>query len=255
MDSHESVGTTRAPGKRPWQRGIRPHHLVICAVTLIGCLGLVFRVQSASSIAYDVLFSNYDGGSPLKWLANKGFKPQRDADNQSRITLTPTGEFLKLETKRQAAGLLLSEVNVPEYAKIRIKWGVDVFPPGASYAKGVRSEAIMVYVFFGNEKLPSGHFLVPNSPYFIGLFLSDSDPIGEGFKGRLFHAGGRYVCADHAQRGQLVITEYPIAEDFKRLFGQTHAPAISALGIAIDTENAKGNGLAKSFISEIELLR
>ena len=32
------------------------------------------------------------------------------------------------------------------------------------------------------------------------------------------------------------------------------APAITRLGIAIDTESAKDNGVAKSFINQIELL-
>jgi len=256
MDLNRNVGSTRALGVvRLRPRGFHLRLLLICAVTLIGFVGFAFRAQSDSSITYDVLFSDYAGGAPLKWLANKGFQPQRDADNPRKVTFTPTGEFLRLETKRQAAGLLVSATDIPVYSKIRIKWGVDAFPPGASYAKGVRSEAIMVYVFFGTEKLPSGHFLVPDSPYFIGLFLSDSDPIGEGFKGRLFHAGGRYVCADRAQSGQSIITEYPIAVDFKQLFGQANLPAISGLGIDIDTENAKGNGVAKSFISEIEILR
>ena len=49
-------------------------------------------------------------------------------------------------------------------------------------------------------------------------------------------------------------TDFPIAASFRQLFGQTHTPAISGLGIGIDTENAKGSGAAKSFISEIELL-
>jgi hypothetical protein len=32
-------------------------------------------------------------------------------------------------------------------------------------------------------------------------------------------------------------------------------PAVSGIGIGIDTEHAKGNGVAKSFISEIEFLK
>src|SRR6516165_9370857 len=57
----------------------------------------------------------------------------------------------------------------------------------------------------------SGHFLVPDSPYFIGLFLCDSDPIGEGFRGRYFQAGGRYICIDRATKGKEITTDFPIA--------------------------------------------
>ena len=113
----------------------------------------------------------------------------------------------------------------------------------------------MVYVFFGTEKISSGHFLVPDSPYFIGLFLSDSDPVGEGFQGRYFKAGGRYICVDRAPKGKEITTDFPIAETFKLMFGKGQAPPISGIGIGIDTEHAKGNGVAESFIREIEFLK
>ena len=222
--------------------------VAISAVLLTG-------TAHASSITYDVFFSDYVSGSRLQWFAKKGFEPKRDATNGNKVVLSHADKALVLQTKKQAAGLLLSEVNIHTYSKIRIKWGVNAFPPGASYAKGVRSEAIMVYVFFGSEKISSGHFLVPDSPYFIGLYLCDSDPIGQGFQGRYFKAGGRYVCVDRAPQGQEIVTDFPIADIFKQFFSQSRAPAISGLGVGIDTENAKGNGVAKSFISEIEVLQ
>jgi hypothetical protein len=229
----------------------RLHYLGIWMLTLLGVGGLVVHARSAPIISYDISFSGYSGGSPTDWLAGKGYELKREAGG---VVFVPVGNNLILETKEKAAGLLVSEVNVPSYSKIRIKWGVDVFPPGASYVKGIRSEAIMVYAFFGNEKLPSGSSIIPDIPYFIGLSLCDSDPVGEGFKGRYFKAGGRYVCISRAHKGQALTTEYSIADAFTRLFGQSQAPAITGLGIAIDTESAKGNGVAKSFISQIELL-
>ena len=39
----------------------------------------------------------------------------------------------------------------------------------------VRSDAVVVYVFFGNQKLSSGSLLIPNSPYFLRLFLCEPD--------------------------------------------------------------------------------
>jgi hypothetical protein len=221
--------------------------IVVSVVLLIG-------TAHASSITYDVLFSDYVSGSTLQWLAKKGFEPKRDATNGNKVVLSHAENALVLQTKKQAAGLLLSEVNIHTYSKIRIKWGVDDFPLGASYTNGIRSEAIMVYVFFGTQKISSGHFLVPDSPYFIGLFLCDSDPIGEGFQGQYFKAGGRYICIDRAPKGKEITTEFKIAETFKLMFGKSAAPPISGIGIGIDTEHAKGNGVAKSSISEIEFL-
>ena len=228
--------------------------LLSCAAVMAALSCASFETAGADSITYDVRFSDFHGKSTLDWLAEKGFEAKRDAANANRVVFSHTGKLLVLETKAAAAGLLLSQVHVKHYSKIRIKWGVNTFPPAASYANGVRSESIMVYVFFGTEKISSGSFLVPNSPYFIGLYLCDTDPVGEPFKGRYFQQGGRYVCIDHAPKGDVVVTDYAIAQAFKEFFGQSQVPPITGLGVGIDTESAKGNGVAKSFLSEIELL-
>jgi hypothetical protein len=232
----------------------RKSTLVISTVAVMSVAFLVATAR-AESITYDVIFTDYASGPTLQWLDNKGYEPERDADNGNKVVVSHDGKVLSLATRKQAAGLLLSQVQIHTYSTIRITWGVNAFPPGASYANGVRSEAIMVYVFFGTEKIESGHFLVPDSPYFIGLYLCDSDPVGQAFTGRYFKAGGRYVCIDHATIGKEVVTDYAIADAFKQFFGQNQPPPISGVGVGIDTENAQGNGVAKSFISEIEFLK
>ena len=68
------------------------------------------------------------------------------------------------------------------------------FPANASYARKVRNEALMVYAFFGHDELPSGSLLIPDSPYFIAMFLCDQDPIERPFTGRYYEKGGRFVC-------------------------------------------------------------
>lgn len=230
----------------------RLHRFGMSMSMLLGAAALSVPAASSTQIpSYNTSFADYGGGSAIEWLAGKGYELQRDSGG---VDFVPDQTHLVLETKEKAAALLVKQMNVARYAKIRIRWGVDVFPPGASYVKGIRSEAIMVYVFFGSEKLPSGSAFIPAIPYFIGLSLCDTDPVGREFKGRYFKAGGRYVCIGRAQKGQALTTEYAIAAAFKRLFGQNEAPAITGIGIAIDTENAKGNGVARSFISQIELL-
>jgi len=52
-----------------------------------------------------------------------------------------------------------------------------------------------------------------------------------------------------------VTTDFPIAEAFTRIFGKNQAPDISGIGIAIDTANVRGTGIAKSFIRKIEFLK
>jgi hypothetical protein len=229
----------------------RSYRFGILMCTLLGAAGLAARALSVPIVSYSTSFSDYGGGSPIDWLAGKGYELKREA---GKVVFVPAGNNLVLETKEKAAALLVIKVNVPTYSKIRIKWGVNVFPPGASYVKGIRSEAIMVYVFFGSKTIPSGSSFIPDIPYFIGLSLCESDPVGEGFTGRYFKAGGRYVCISRAQKGEALTTEYAIADAFRQLFGQGEVPAITGLGVAIDTESAKGNGVARSFISQIELL-
>ena len=229
--------------------------LLFCASLLLICAAIGPSAATAADAVYSLDLTDFAGGSVPQWLRAKGFVPQRDANNAARINLSFADKSLVLQTKRRALGLLLNEVNVAGSSRVNIEWGVDVFPPGASYERGVRSEAVMIYLFFGNKKLSSGSLLIPDSPYFIGLFLCDSDRIDHPFKGSYFHAGGRYVCIHHASVGTPVTSDYPIAEAFSRFFGPREVPDISGIGIAIDTDSAKGNGVAQSFVRKIEFLK
>jgi len=211
--------------------------------------------HSASNVVYSVDFSGFSGGPVLRWLESRGFLPKQDASNSRRIVYSVTRDTLMLETKSRAFGLLLNETDVRDYSRVRIEWGVDAFPPGASYENGIRSEAVMVYIFFGKERHASGSLLIPDSPYFIGLFLCESGATNEPFRGRYHLASGRFVCVDRPSPGSPVTTDFPIAEAFTRIFGKDQAPDISGFGIAVDTANAKGTGVAKSFIRKIEFLK
>jgi hypothetical protein len=200
-------------------------------------------------------FAGFPGGPVLKWLQQRGFVPKQDAASPGKVEFSIADDTLFMDAKRKALALLLSEANVSNTSHIRIEWGVQEFPDGASYEKGVRADAGMVYVFFGDEKLSSGSLLVPNSPYFLGLFLCQTDPVDRPYQGRYFKAGGRYVCVDRATPGETVTTDFDIDGAFKRYFGQSETPYISGVGIAIDTDAAKGKGTARSFIKSIEFLK
>lgn len=209
----------------------------------------------AGSVIYSEDFSGYRSGSVLKWLGSKGFQPKQDATNTSKISYVIEDGVLQLEAKQRAMGLLINETNFFDATDIRIDWGVNAFPPGASYEKGVRSESIMVYVFFGDKKVSSGSMLVPDSPYFIGLMLCESGKTDYPYTGRYFKAGGRYVCVNQTTAGTPMVSIFPIAESFQKYFDQATTPPISGFAISIDTDSAKGPGTAKSFITKIEFLR
>ena len=120
-----------------------------------------------AGVAYDVDFKGYKSGPVLEWLKRKGFVAKQDAGTASKIALAVRDEALVLEAKRRALGLLLNEKDVPGSGRIRIEWGVDAFPAGVSYDKGIRSEPIMIFTFFGKKKVSSGSLLVPDSPYSV----------------------------------------------------------------------------------------
>lgn len=228
---------------------------VRASVVVALIIASVYSARAQENVIYGVDFSGYPGGSVLQWLGSKEFLPKQDATNNRRVIYSASQDDLMLETRSRTFALLLNETDVQDYSKVRIEWGVDAFPPGASYESGVRSEAIMVYVFFGKERHASGSLLIPDSPYFLGLFLCESEAIDKPFRGRYFHAIGRYICVDRPRLGVPLTTEFPIAATFTRIFGQHQPPDISGFGIAIDTANARGNGVAKSFIRKIEFLR
>ena len=160
-----------------------------------------------------------------------------------------------MEAKGSALGLLVRETDIVGYSRIRIGWGVERFPPGASYEQGIRSDAVMVYVFFGNQKVSSGSLLIPNSPYFLGLFLCETDRTGYPYIGRNFKLGGRYVFLEQTTTGTATTSEFAIADAFLRFFKRDEILAISGIAISIDTKSAKGDGTAKGFVKKIEFLR
>ena len=149
-------------------------------------------------------------------------------------------------------------VNVSEFTYVEIDWGVDKFPEGASYEQGVRNEAIMVVIFMGDERQPSGSSLIPGSPYFVALFLCHGDDrINHPYVGRYFKKGGRYVCGDRPTEGQLVTTQFNLLEAYRTYFDKERDddPAISGLALVLDTKRAGDGGRSSAFIREIRFYR
>jgi hypothetical protein len=226
--------------------------LAVCTLVALVLSALLLPARSADSPKRGVAFSGFPGGSVLSWLGGKGFVPKQDASNARRVVYSASPSELMLETRTRAFGLLLNETHVRDASRINIEWGVNAFPPGASYERGIRAEAIMVYIFFGKERHASGSLFIPDSPYFLALYLCESEATNKPFRGRYHQASGRFICVDRPTLGATVATDFPLAETFKRVFGKTEVPDISGVGLAIDTANVSGNGVAKSFIRRIE---
>ena len=227
---------------------------LLLAMTVL--LSWSYRADSGDpDLIYSVDFSDYAAGAVMTWLGSKGFVPEQDMKEQRRIALTGSDKELTLQAKSRSLGLLVDEVNIAGASRIRIDWGVQSFPPGASYEQGIRSDAVMVYIFFGSKKISSGSLLIPDSPYFLGLFLCESDRIGYPYIGRYFKLGGRYVCVDRTTPGKDVVTDFALGDAFLKYFERDELLPLSGIAIGVDTKSAKWDGSAKAFIKRIEFLR
>ena len=206
---------------------------------------------------FSIDFSDYKpgSGSVRDWLVAKGFRLERDAKDPNAIILSVKDSRLHVETKAPAFGLIYTQQDVPAVSRIRITWGVTRFPAGASYARKINNEALMVYAFFGHEKLPSGSWVIPDSPYFIGMFLCDQDPVNQPFTGRYYEKGGRFVCLGHPEPGVPVTTEFDLRSAFKSYFGRDRLPAVSGISLEVDTNESGAGGRAAAFIGRIDLLK
>ena len=204
-------------------------------------------------------FTDYEQGSIDDWLQGKGFQFQQDAQRRHRIDLDVGPSGLVLEAKRRAFGIMSNEsVNLPTFTHIEIDWGVNKFPTGASYEQGIRNEALMVIVFMGDERQPSGSMFIPNSPYFVGLFLCHGDDkMNHPYVGSYFKKSGRYICTDRPTEGEIVTTHFHLLEAYRAYFDkeQDDDPAVSGLALALDTKKAGEGGRASAFIREIRFYR
>ncbi len=215
------------------------------------------KKQADTSQKVNVLidFSDYESGSVEQWLREKGFEFQRDAKNRKKLDLDVSEDALVLEAKRRMRGFLINDgVDLEEFSTIRIEWGILKYPEGATYEDRVNNEALMVIVFFGHDRMSSGHFAIPSSPYFIGLFLGKEEEVNKGYKGRYFQKSGRFVCLGNPEPGETVVSEYDLVSAFKRKYEKDEVPLISGIALAVDTSSASDGGKAAAFIKRIEFL-
>ncbi len=222
------------------------------------CLALAVLLSPADAdehqLVHVVRFSDYETGSIDAWLSTKGFQFERDMKRRNRVDLDIEPDGLAIETHGKVFGMMQSEsVNLPEFGFVEIDWAVDKHPEGASYEQGLRNEAIMVIVFMGDERQPSGSMFIPNSPYFIGLFLcSGDDKRDHPYIGSYFKKSGRYVCTDSPALGQVVTSRFNLLEGYRNYFDKERDdnPGISGISVSVDTKKGT-DGIAEAVIREI----
>jgi hypothetical protein len=207
-------------------------------------------------VAWRIDFSDYADGSIEGWLQAKGFRFEHGAEEPELLALSIHEDSLVLEAKGPVKGFLVNrDVQLERVSKIRIHWGIIKYPKDASYERQVNNEAFMVYIFFGRDKVDSGHFALPALPYFIGLFLGQEEQLNTPYKGRYFHTSGRFVCVGNPNPHETVISEFDLITAFKAYFDKDDMPLISGITLGIDTFSSGDKGKAAAYIYRIEFLK
>ena len=202
---------------------------------------------------YLIDFSDYEKGSIDEWLKNKGFKFEQAAGDREKLELDVDEGGLILQAKTQLRAFIANDSLEPRrYSRVRVEWGVIKYPRGASYEAEVNNEAIQVLIFFGYEKISSGHLVLPNSPYFIGLFLGRDDMTYKAYKGKYYQEGGRFICMGNPSPGATILSELDLLYAFKRYFEKDEVPRITGVALAMDTSSSGDDGKAVAFVNKIE---
>lgn len=217
-------------------------------------LWVLLLVPYAEAIAKEVIaridFTHQPDGDATPWLKRQGFQFKLDAGK-----LNPHFENhrLVLETHGEKVGLIVRKLRLADAERIRITWGVERYPRGANWAKGVFRVPIAVMISFGEKEIDSGAFYIPDAPYFIGLFLGKKEQEGRAYTARYYHKGGRYFCTPcPAPAGETVTTEFNLDKAFQQQFGISPVPLVTSFGFQMNTEDTEGG--ARVFLKTVEFL-
>ena len=206
-------------------------------------------------VVWHIDFSDYIEGSIEAWLQTKGFQLEQGAQDPDLLALSIREGALVVEAKAPVKGFLVNQdVQLQQVSTVRIHWGIVKYPQGASYERDVHNEALMLYIFFGQDLLPSGHVAIPALPYFIGLFLGQEEHLHTPYRGRYFHEGGRFVSVGNPQPYETVISEFNLRAAFQTYFAQADVPPLSGLSLGVDTVRSGDGGTAAAYIHRIEFL-
>ena len=224
---------------------------VFCAL-----LASVAVATADSPVVYRFDFAGEPGVPTDAWMEDRNFLLKQDAGEPDKIQLRQYDGALHIQVNRKSFGFIIHEQDVPRANHVHLHWGVSSYPEGASYEHGIDNEAIMVYLFFGHEKMPSGSLFIPDSPYFIGFFLCPpgTDALEQPYVGHHYKKTGRYICVDHPPTGGKVVTRLDLAAEFRKSFGLDVVPTVSGISIEVDTTDAMNDGKAAAFLERIDFL-
>lgn len=228
----------------------------ITVISVLACLTGIAALyaQETTSIA----FPQNPRVNCNAWLQKNGFVLKKGAADNTQFKLIFSQNGLVIQAVKLALGLIVKDgLKISNFKKMTVKWGVNSYPEGANWDKGVHNEPLMIYVFFGDTLYSSDSFFIPNSPPFIGFYLGQNDKAGGSHTGRHFTKGGRYVCVANPPAGQEITSEIDLAAEFKKAFGDSiPMPSfISGISIESDTSDLASGSLSSAFVKNIKITK
>jgi hypothetical protein len=212
--------------------------------------------KSDGEVIYTLDFSRRADASPDEWFADQGFHFTREAKNRKSIDLFFNDTGLVVVSNKKVRGFILNRnIDLKEFSAIRVTWGIIRYPRDIPRPFNTINEALFLLVFFGSEKVPSGHVWLPDTYPFIGLFLGRDEQSGVPYKGAFYHKAGRLFCQGNPRPFETVTSVFDLKATYESLFGGDSPAPISGIGLGVNTLFAGENGKAAAYINKIEILK
>lgn len=185
-------------------------------------------------------------------LTGQGFSFEKGMSKGEKIHIITDNKYLKISTTRPAFGFMIKKNLLKKQANwLEIEWGIERYPEAVNWDNSKNREAVMVYLFFGGT-VPAEHLYLPDTPFFIGMFLGKHEVAEKPYIGGNYAATGRYVCLDNPTPGQMITSRFNFSQAFKTWFDQATILPVTAIAIDADTGGLPG-GLSSAFIKHNSL--
>lgn len=229
--------------------------LVVLFFLFFFALPAYSAMQPSGDILYQLDFTQADKDGRL-WLRKQGFTLQKDMATGKSIQLIGgnSDKGLYIASDKPSFGLAVKDgLNFHDIEKVVLEWGVQIYPTGASWQRQINREALMVSLFFGS-KVKADRIYLPDSPYFVGMFLCQDDLVRTPYIGKSYRDTGRFICLDRPERGSIIVSSFDVESAYLNWFSTGVIPPLTGIGIELDTSGLP-EGQAGAYLKRITFYR
>lgn len=191
---------------------------------------------------------------PENELKELGFSFEKAMDNKEKINLSGAQNRLNISANEPAFGLMINNtINLENSDTVEIEWGINHYPENANWNNKINRESIMIYLFLG-DAIDADQFYLPDSPYFIAVFLGEKEKLQTPYIGKNYKETGKYVCLESPEEGATVISTFNFSKAYLDWFGEKEVPPVTGIAIEVDTTDLP-DGKSSAFIERISFSR